>query len=371
MNHDGPRTAEIVLGTDDSLTLNDPETTNLALSTTTPGRGVSIYTQGGTQVELTDAKGIQITGPLIPATTNVYSLGNPTQQWQEVYAKHAQFSTVSGTLVPTTAQTTIGTSTNPYGEIYTSSIHIGNTVLNSSSHAFPIGKSVSSTSAFGNVVFVDAVNGNDAIAKTTPSVPFATVNEALNQLSPGQVLQILPGVYSVRPFTILPDLTLRGICSRRTILQFPPVSGTLITMGPNTQLEHLTIQVKDTDSVTGIWFPNDTAGTAQVRSCSIKISKEDGSAGPVYGVLADGTKGATPSLHTALTDVHIYLTSSPSCRGVVATHDATLRIRDSSIYASTGIAVETMANANVTIVQSCLYGGTANSQQTGGTLTIG
>jgi len=369
MNHDGPRTAEIVLGTDDSLTLNDPETTNLALSTTTPGRGVAIYTQGGTQVELTDNKGIQITGPLIPATTNVYSLGNSNQQWQEVYAKHAQFSTVSGTLVPTTAQTTLGTPTNPYAEIYTSSIHIGHTVLNSSSPPIPISKSLSSTVALGNVVFVDAVNGNDAIAKTNPSVPFATVNEALNQLSPGQVLQILPGVYSVRPFTILPDLTLRGICSRRTILQFPPVSGTLITMGPNTQLEHLTIQVKDTDSVTGIWFPNDTADTAQVRSCSVKIFTQ--AKGPIYGVLADGSKGATPSFHTALSDVHIHLTSSSSCRGVVATHDATLRIRDSSIYASSGIAVETMANANVTIVQSCLYGGTTNSQQTGGILTIG
>jgi len=130
-------------------------------------------------------------------------------------------------------------------------------------------------------------------------------------------------------------------------------------MGPNTQLEHPS---------EGYGFC-DTTETAQVRSCSIQISKEAGSVGPVHGVL--GTKGATPSLHTALTDVHIHLTSSPSCRGLVATNEATLRIRDSSIYASTGIAVESMSNATVTLVHTLLYGGTVNAQQTGGSLTIG
>jgi hypothetical protein len=153
----------------------------------------------------------------------------------------------------------------------------------------------------GNVATVDAVFGNDGTA-TVNGLPFKTVNAAVNALaaygSPGTVW-ILPGSYTVTPFTIPAGCSIRGLSLQTVVLTCTAPAGggtTFVTMGENTRLEDCQVILLATDAtatpLVAIGLPGTTSVTSKIRTCVVTVDNHTVAAGDttnVYGLYSNGT----------------------------------------------------------------------------------
>ena len=195
----------------------------------------------------------------------------------------------------------------------------------------------------GNVLRVDAANGNDSTASVGGAL-YATVNAAVNAATSGTTIWVLPGTYNLSAgITIPTGVAIRGMNVQTCIIQMLGVSAntTLLTMGENTSVEDLTLNLKSSGHHTlkGIVFGGTTTLTAKLRTCILTV---DNSTAPstgssdVYAVECSGTGTLTNQLFffncLKGSTLSVYSNGSGKKRGVIVTNTNTVTTRDLNIY---------------------------------------
>lgn len=241
--------------------------------------------------------------------------------------------------------------------------------------------------AFGNVVRVDQVFGNDSTGLRNSSRPFLTINAALAAARSGDSAWIFPGTY-VETFTIPAGVAVKGL--ERDVVTISRTGVTtatdLITMSANTYLQDVTLTLTSAEHVLlrGIVFPGSTAGTARVRGVNLTIDNSRASSGGtsnVYGIHSTGV--GTVNQNIAVEDCMITVTSIGlgAKRGILVdtsttttttnfnTRDNTLFVRNSGGGSAIGVETNNAAAA-FSAKTSTISGSTADISQTLGSLTV-
>ena len=226
----------------------------------------------------------------------------------------------------------------------------------------------------GNTIVVDQINGNDGTGAVN-GLPFQTVNAAITYLATlvlpagGVTVWILPGTYALTSgITIPATCSLRGLSTQTTRLNWaasvPGGTATLLTMGNNTRLEDLTLNLTSTNATTnlvGVSLPGTTADTAKLRTMVCNVNNAGvatGSTTNVYGIRDSGVGPLLPydfALNfTRGCTFNIYSNGGGVKRAILVDGPNTLSLRDTNFYVaaptdplSTGSYVGAECNNNL------------------------
>jgi hypothetical protein len=216
--------------------------------------------------------------------------------------------------------------------------------------AGPTGAGVAWASPFGphsKFVMVDQVYGNDTDAIASPvNTSFKTIRSALTYIgaNAGFTVYVYPGTY-YEAIAIPNNTALIGTSSQTTSITDtgPTGSSTLVTMGTNSRVENMTLNLSSNTGpgpYTGVLFPPGSAITSSVRNSVINLTGTYvGPTGPImYGVLCTDTGTNTYSTFDALvsTSVNVSTTTTGPTGPFGVFHSGTsyLGIRDSDIVAT-------------------------------------
>ena len=121
-------------------------------------------------------------------------------------------------------------------------ILLGNTVKN----AFQDYVKEAPGSSQGNLLVVDQVYGEDALARLNPAkVPFKTITAALSIVSSGQTVFIRPGVYNESSLIVPNGVAIRGANTQTVIIQnlLATTSTTHLRLGTSCRVEDVTLTI--------------------------------------------------------------------------------------------------------------------------------
>ena len=190
---------------------------------------------------------------------------------------------------------------------------------------------------------VDAVYGNDASAQVGIS-PFKTISAAINAITTGQTVWVLPGTYTLTSgITMPPNSSMRGL-SLQTVKLELDASGTnttLLTMGENTRVEDLTLTLTSSSAVnlTGISFPGTTSQTSKIRTCVVNVnnaSVASSTATNVYGANFIGTGSLNTSTFSFNSikgsTINVYSNGIGTKRGILVSNTNQVSTRDVNIF---------------------------------------
>ena len=215
----------------------------------------------------------------------------------------------------------------------------------------------------GNVLVVDASNGNDATGAVNGK-PFLTIGGALaylvgNALT-GVTVWVLPGAYTLSAGITVPDnCSIRGLSLQTCkVSLFVTASATLLTMGENTRVEDLNLSLTSTTATAdliGVALPGTTSVTSKIRTSVITVNNSGvlvGSTTNVYGVYCSGTgtlgpgtfsfnclKGSTLNVQSngGGNKYGLYMPSSSASQ--ISTRDLNIYVSAPPNSASTGLYV--------------------------------
>jgi hypothetical protein len=238
----------------------------------------------------------------------------------------------------------------------------------------------------GNVLRVDAVNGNDSTASVN-GLPYLTVNAAITAIGAtggqGYTVWIMPGTYNLSAggITIPPSTAIRGMSLQTTTLQMSNVttSTTLVTMGSQTRIEDVTLSLSSATSganLIGVYFPNTTTTSSKVRACVLNVqSTAGGVTTNVYGMYSDGTT-ASPTTIQSLNAVQRTTTNVTSntggiVRGYYFTSACQFSVRDVVVFATGNgvnatnvIGVETTSTSSLILLKTSTISGSSSATGT-------
>lgn len=240
-----------------------------------------------------------------------------------------------------------------------------------------------------NTITVDAAYGND-VTGAREGQPFATVAAALAVAASGGVILLRPGTHTLAAGITIPSgVTIQGVSRPNTVMQLTGAVGatTLITMGANTSVQNLTVNLTSTSHVTlvGVEFPSTTTTTAFLRDVTLTVDNSGAGAGTssVTGILSSGTGAFTESIYNlSASTVIVNSTDAGTKRGVLVStangfHGSTSAIIVNRTGAAAGsyIGVETNnASAEFELHGNHIGGpsgtGTADVSQTLGSLRL-
>jgi hypothetical protein len=197
----------------------------------------------------------------------------------------------------------------------------------------------------GNVATVDAIYGNDATASVGGS-SFLTVQAAVNAVSAGQCVYILPGKYNLSAGLILPDgITIRGINVAACTIQMLNVTSntTLLTMGNTNRIEDLTLLLTSTGHYTlkGIVFGGITTTNTKLRTTVVTVDNSSASSSgtsTVTGIECNGTGILTTASFSFNSlkgsTINVYSNGGGNKRGVLVSNTNIVTTRDLNVYVS-------------------------------------
>lgn len=245
----------------------------------------------------------------------------------------------------------------------------------------PIGPTGSAS--FGNFLRVDKVYGNDSTASTAPfTLPFLTINAALSSATGGQEVFLLPGTYEEN--IIIPNnVAIRGANVRSVIIQKQNVitPTTLVSMGENSRLEDVTLNLSSSQNVDliGIDLPGTTCLTSKIRTIVLNVTSSATGTCNIYGINSSSTSatGFTSSSTVRASTINVSASGGGNKRGVNINGPNRFSCRDTIIYATgpTGtniVGVETSATGCYADLRSCTISGlTYDVNRLNGTMLIG
>lgn len=199
----------------------------------------------------------------------------------------------------------------------------------------------------GDVLWVDAVNGNDATAISGRlDKPYLTITAALAAAVSGDLVYVLPGTYDETSLVIPDDVTLAGVDRVRCKITHSVISNTtIVTMGANTSLENLSIEGGSLAFPAGgrtlVNFPATTSSTSVARNLLLT-----GNAGSVAGVAVSGTGVST---NNWVTIDHVDIKGSGVSNGLLCNSTGFFVVRDCVTYGLVGCTV----NAGAVEFQDC------------------
>jgi hypothetical protein len=208
----------------------------------------------------------------------------------------------------------------------------------------------------GNVARVDQVYGNDSLG-SIGGYPFQTINSAVNAVTnavnggvgpTGSSIWVMPGTYNLSTGIVLATgSALRGMNTQTVAINMLNVTGptTLVTMGPSTRLEDVTLNVSTSTGgfpITGIRFPGNTSITAKLRTAVVNATSTapySGNGGNVYGILSDGSTTTSSNLLSSsisirATTINVSSSATGTIRGIMVTGPCQFSIRDTIVFAT-------------------------------------
>ena len=208
-------------------------------------------------------------------------------------------------------------------------------------------------SVLGNVVRVDQVNGYNPTA-SIGGLPYETVEAAIAAVFsagvPGKTIWVLPGTYTISEGITIPDgCSIRGVSLQTCVLQMNVTnSATMITMGANTRVEDLTINLTCTGSTNevvlrGIVFPDvagqSTSQSAKLRTCVLTVRNSTMGKlldSTVTGVEFTGTGVLTKSSFSFNSikgsTINVFSNGKGNKRGILVSNSNQVSTRDTNIY---------------------------------------
>lgn len=203
---------------------------------------------------------------------------------------------------------------------------------------------------YGNVAIVDSIYGNDSRAGIG-SYPYHTVNGAITdatiyvaRTNIPVTIWVMPGTYSLTsPITIPNGCSLRGLSTQTCVITYDATAtSNMVTMGNNTRIEDLTINMtssSNTADLTVVYVPDGYTLSSKIRTCVIKADnsgRADTTSTNVYGIRADGSSTSTgESFSFNLvrgTTISIKSNGGGDKRGILQSADSVLSTRDTNIY---------------------------------------
>ncbi len=220
---------------------------------------------------------------------------------------------------------------------------------------------------YGNIARVDQIYGNDTgpDAGSVNGKPFLTLGAALTHAgayatpTTPVVVWVFPGTYN-ESITIPNNVSLVGLSAGGAAgvggvtIQQVNAATTLVTMGQNSFIENVNLQLTGTASLTGIAIPT---GPATIKC--IKLNVSNGTPTTTYGILVSGDTTIDSSIINS------------NAFGIYVDAAVSGTISNSIVTSSGGIALETN-NAGALFIAnaSTLNGATADISQTLGTITL-
>ena len=233
----------------------------------------------------------------------------------------------------------------------------------------------------GNVLVVDQVYGNDALAAEDPfNKPFLTIQAALNRASAGQCVFVQAGVYNES--LVIPDnVSLQGVSAQAVVIQRLNVTTntTLITMGANCRVDTITANLSSSANVNliGCDFPSGTSITGKLRNSIWTITSTATGANSILAVRSAGTSSTAYSSPNAIqrTTLNVISAGSGPNRGILVSGPNRFAVRDIVVFVrGTGsnlVGVETTnAGAVAEIKTTTISGTTYDINQTAGSIVI-
>lgn len=225
----------------------------------------------------------------------------------------------------------------------------------------------------GNTLLVDSVYGNDSTA-SFGGLPYLTIQAAIAAVSSGQIINILPGTYTLSSGITIPNgVSLGGISRKNTIIQLnATTTTTMITMGENCIIENVTLNLSCTgtnDNITLICvlFSGTSSQTSSIEYSIINVNNSTMSntlTNNVYGIHASGTGTLTQYAfkQNAIKScvINVYSNGQGHKRGILVSGSNQISTTNSNIFvdaptntSSTGsyIGVETADSSNVGTIQ--------------------
>jgi hypothetical protein len=262
-----------------------------------------------------------------------------------------------------------GTVTNNFGAA-------GQVLVSAGNSAPPLWQTPVFSSKLGNIAVVDAVNGNNATGSIN-GLPFLTVEAGLAAITAAgtpATLWIMPGTYTLASattgLTMPTGCAMRGHNTQTTKIVMngsnPGGTVTLLTMGENTRVEDLNLQLNSSNATTnlvGIALPGTSSTTSKLRTAVLTVDNSGlavGTTTNATGILSNGTSALSPSNfsfnYTRGVTVNVFSNGGGTKRGILVSTATEVTFRDANIYvraptnaASTGsyVGVETTdANAS-------------------------
>ena len=245
--------------------------------------------------------------------------------------------------------------------------------------------SVKNQYSLGNLLVVDAVNGNDTTA--TPSgTPYSTITKAVLDLQAGDSLWVLPGTYNITSSILLPaNTSIRGhnVTTSKIQMLNAGTQSTMITMNTNTRVEDLGLTmtaVSGNSNVTMFYFPGQTCQTAKLKglSCTLDTTNQTPGSGNVTAIYCDGSNTQIPGTfawNAAIScSFNVYSQNTNQVNGVLLSNSPILTLRETNINVSSttvGCGIQT-TGTSVCLARSCaIQGGGNDLKQVGGTIQLG
>jgi hypothetical protein len=131
-------------------------------------------------------------------------------------------------------------------------------------------------SLWGNCLFVDIVNGNNATAVRGDSAfPYLTVNAAITAALSGDTIVVRPGTYTVTPFSMPAGVVLYGLGGPQDVILTATVvaSTTLINMASDSRIQNVTVRLLSgaAATLTGVRFAGSQSESAQLVDAVVEV----------------------------------------------------------------------------------------------------
>jgi hypothetical protein len=219
----------------------------------------------------------------------------------------------------------------------------------------------------GNTLTVDSVYGNDEIGLLAPyTMPFKTIQTALNTATSGQNVRVRAGVYN-ESLIIPSGVSLTGDAAQGVVIQQLNVTAntTLITMGANSRAENFTALLSSSGNydLIGVDFPNLTSTNAKLRTSIWTITSTASGSPTILGVRSAGTSVTTYSTPNAIqrSTINVISSSLGMTRGILVSGSNRFAVRDIVVYARGSglniIGVETTHASAIFEVKTSTIGG--------------
>lgn len=191
----------------------------------------------------------------------------------------------------------------------------------------------------GNTLTVDSVYGDDSIAVLAPyTMPFKTIQTALNSATTGQNVRVRAGVYN-ESLIIPPGVSLTGNAPQAVVIQQLNVTAntTLITMGANCRVENFTAILSSSGNydLIGVDFPNLTSTNAKLRNSIWTITSTASGSPTILGVRSAGTSVTSYTTPNAIqrSTINVISSSLGMTRGILVSGANRFAVRDIVVYA--------------------------------------
>ena len=195
----------------------------------------------------------------------------------------------------------------------------------------------------GNTLRVDAVYGNDtAAAASRYDTAFLTIGAAIALIASGEHILLSAGTYN-ESITIPNGVSIRGASVQTCIIRKTSVTTdtTLVTMGENSRLEDVTMQLTSAGHHTlkGIVFSGTTTVNAKLRTSVVTVNNSSASSvgtSTVIGVECNGTGtlGSASFSFNSLkgSTINVYSNGGGVKRGILVSGTNIVTTRDLNVY---------------------------------------